>query len=295
MAQSVRFGGKRLSKIVGRVGIASFNRDDFFYVTSKVSQQPDRLVLVGGQALETWGTVLKIPSPDGQTDFLTKDADWLGSRADAEWLAQLLGLERTEILTPNFGDSTPNTAIIYLEREDSQVLLMDFLRCVTGLQNQDIEALAVPIDIPSPGGGVFTLRVLHPLHCLISRMANLAEHPSKRQGNGPLQARWAVDIVHAYLNRLKAEATPTQVRKACYFVADMARYKYAEYCYVNYQLDPLAAITKDILDAGGQEFKSNDWPRVVGRVEQQRQKWRQRQLRSLERIKKHLISQRKHS
>ena len=284
MAQPVR-QAKRLSTIAGQRGITPFTRDDFFYVTSKVTQEPDRLVLVGGQALETWGVLLKVPTPNGQLHPLTEDTDWLGDRSDAVWLANLLGVEHTELWSPSFDDSTTAAALLYLERVESQVLMMDFLRCVTGLENQEIDQLAAEIEVPAPGGGSIKLRVLHPLHCLVSRMANLAVHPRKRQGNGPMQAQWAVAIVRASLEDLAQSATEGQIRKACHKVADMAEFGHAEYCYLNFDIDPLLAITGDVLAAGGEGFVTLDWPRTVARIEGRRRKWLARQQHIRERAR----------
>lgn len=288
MAQPIKPSSKKLSTLVKRVGLTPFTPEDFFYVTSKVSEEPTRLVLVGGQALETWGTVLNVPPPNGQTSSLTQDTDWLGDRSDAQWLAGLLGMDHTEVYTPSPDDPTPNTALVYLERAESKVLLMDFLRCVTGLDNHEIDQLAAQIDVPSPDGSHVRLRVLHPLHCLVSRMANLSTHPSKRQGNGPAQAQWAVAIVQAYLERLVAAQAPEpQIRKACQKVAEMAEFKYAEYCYLNFAIDPLQAVTADVLAAGGKGFEQNDWPRTVTRIEGKRLKWQARQKHLQERAHKH--------
>lgn len=240
-------------------------------------------MLVGGQALEAWGNLLQVPAPNGQTTSLTEDTDWLGSRSDAQWLANLLGLDRTEVHTPSFDDPTPNTALVYLERAETQVLLMDFLRCVTGLENGEIDKFATPIEVPSPDGSHVTLRVLHPLHCLVSRMANLSTHPNKRQGNGPLQAQWAVAIVQAYLEKLVGSSSESQIRKACQKVAEMAEFKYAEYCYLNFAIDPLQAVTEHVLAAGGEGFVKNDWPRTLAKIEGKRLKWLARQKHLQER------------
>jgi hypothetical protein len=160
---------------------------------------------------------------------------------------------------------------------------MDFLRCVTGLENQEINQLAAEIEVPAPDGGLVRLRVVHPLHCLVSRMANLVTHPRKRQGNGPMQAHWAVAIVSAYLENLASQATEGQIRKACQKIAEMAEFNAAEFCYLNFRIDPLQAVTANVLAAGGEGFMNNDWPRVVARIEGKRQKWLTRQAYKKER------------
>jgi len=79
---------------------------------------------------------------------------------------------------------------------------MDFLHSITGLGNAAINKMAVLLELPDQHGTLLSLRVLHPLHCLQSRMANLQIYSKKRAGNGLLQAQWAVVIVRAVANRL---------------------------------------------------------------------------------------------
>ena len=40
--------------------LAPFLADDFYYVVDKTSREPERLVLVGGQALEAWAVKVEL-------------------------------------------------------------------------------------------------------------------------------------------------------------------------------------------------------------------------------------------
>jgi len=271
-------------------GVAAFTPEDFFSVSKQVSVDPSRLILVGGQALEVWSVLLDAPPPNGNGTPLTEDTDWLGSARDAEWLAnQLGGTMSIELSVAKLGDSTPNTAVMLLHRNGTErVLMMDFLHSVTGLTDKEIHALAVPIELPhQETGEKVTLRVLHPLHCMASRMANLKTHEKKRNGNGPQQALWAIDILAAWLRTVERDQDEKQMRKACQNVAELAQKDYAKYCYQNYQLDPLQAVSSDMVTAGGEGFSTKGWPTIKNRIEQQREneaKWLQD---SKARIKKH--------
>lgn len=57
-------------------------------------------------------------------------ASGLGQKVDAQWLADLLGRDYTELSIPAVGDPTPSTAVLYLER-NGRVMLMDFLTSVS--------------------------------------------------------------------------------------------------------------------------------------------------------------------
>jgi hypothetical protein len=261
--------------------LAPFLSGDFYYVVDKTSRAPERLILVGGQALEVWGVVLDVKPPSAvamdEQHFhaLTVDADWLGQKADAQWLADLLGRDHTELSIPAVGDPTPSTAVLYLER-NGRVMLMDFLASVTGIQNAELLKYAAEVDVTMPDGRTVPLRVLDPVHCLLSRMANLKAYASKRAGNGPLQAQWAMDILRAYLRYMVACGAPEDtVRKQCHRVAEIAEYgsKAAEFCFTRYQIDPLMAVDADVVAAGGTVFAAKDWPATVARIRRKQSSW----------------------
>lgn len=261
--------------------LAPFLPGDFYYVVDKTSRSPERLILVGGQALEVWGVVLDVKPPSAVTideqhfHALTVDTDWLGQKADAQWLADLLGRDHTELSIPAVGDHTPSTAVLYLER-NGRVVLMDFLASVTGIQNADLLKYAAEVDVTMPDGRRVPLRVLDPVHCLLSRMANLKAYASKRAGNGPLQAQWAMDILRAYLRYMVACGAPEDtMRKQCHRVAEIAEYgsKAAEFCFTRYQIDPLLAVDADVVAAGGTPFATKDWPATVARIRRKQSAW----------------------
>lgn len=261
--------------------LAPFLPDDFYYVVDKTSRSPDRLVLVGGQALEVWGVVLDVPPPiavaSGGQHFhaLTVDADWLGQKADAQWLADLLGINQTELFIPAADDPTPSTAVLYLER-NGRVMLMDFLASVTGVNNTDLLKYAADVDVDMPNGTSVPLRVLDPVHCLLSRMANLKAYSSKRQGNGVLQAQWAQSILQAYMHYMVKNGAPDETMRAqCHRVAELAEFgsKAAEFCFTHYQIDPLQTVDEVVVAAGGAGFAEMDWPRTVERIRRKQANW----------------------
>lgn len=276
---AVTLGRARLSQIVNESGISAFTKDDFYLVSGGVSQDPGRLVLVGGQAIETWGVLLNVRAPTGDQHPLTEDTDWLGSAADAQWLADFLGRDNTvELTKATLDDNTPNTAVMLLQRADQRILLMDFLHSITGLSNQEINKMAVSLEVPDLHGKTYTLRVLHPLHCLQSRMANLQTHSSKRDGNGPLQAQWAVNIMHAYLQQIAVVRPSDQLAKACRELATVSMHGPAEYCYTHYGLEPIVVVTPEILEATGPQFSELEWPHLLKRFHVKKARWQSTQL-----------------
>lgn len=271
----------RLSDLVARQGINSFTADDFNFVTSKVSDQPNRLILVGGQAIEVWGVLLDVPSPLGDRQPLTEDADWLGGKLDARWLCDRLGAPAdVQLQFAGDHDSTPSAAIAYLRR-GGRILMMDFLRMIVGPSVDAIRRLAVQVEVD--GGHVIC--VMHPLLCLESRFSNLEIIPAKRSGNGPMQAEWALSIATAYLRRMVSEGMdPDQVVKACRQIERLAMSSAGKYCYINYQLNPMACIPGDVIDYVGGMFQSRDWPLRLERSVNRMARWRDIADRAIQQV-----------
>lgn len=257
----------RLSKLASERGIDAFKFDDFLVVGQSLHQDPQRLILVGGQALETWGHVFKVLAPTGDHEPLTEDTDFLGSRKDAQWLSKLLGRETTELHLARDFDPSPNTAILYLQRPGDRLLMIDFLSAIIGVSTEDIERTAVQISV----AGV-KLNVLHPVLCLKSRLANLQALASKRNTNGVMQAEWAIAVVSAWLERrIEEKADQRELIKSCHLVAELAEFGAGPFCYLHYGLDPLLAVTDEILQSIGGRFVTEDWRRRTGRIRGKRE------------------------
>jgi hypothetical protein len=257
----------RIRDYVNTYGVDAFNQEDFFFVGSKVSQDPSRLVLVGGQAIEAWGLYFKVLAPSGNSQPLTEDTDWYGTPKDAVWLCRQLGKINTELTLSGASDPSPNTGVAFHRRPDGRVVLIDFLKSLKGLTHDKIVGSAVPVQI-----GPVKLHILHPLLCLESRLANLAGIESKRNGNGIMQANWSVDIASAYLQQMLSAGKTKDAMIACREIVEAAEYRSGPYCYDEFNIDPVRAITSEMVDNIGGLFASEDWPRRVARLEKSRSK-----------------------
>lgn len=259
----------RLSELAAKNGIDSFEFEDFLFVGQTLKQDPTRLILVGGQAVEVWGNFFNVLPPTGDHAPLTEDTDFLGGREDAKWLCKLLGKDHTELVLAKDFDPSPNSAIAYLKRPDGRILFIDFLRAIIGVSNEDINKTAVRATVAG-----CDLMVLHPLLCLKSRLANLEKLPSKRNTNGQMQARWAIDIVRAYLLNLleRQETTQRELIQQFTAVSHLAEFGSGPYCFKNFNLDPLNAITQEMVNRVGTRFVEEDWPRRLIRIEEKRKK-----------------------
>ncbi|HZF93883.1 MAG TPA: hypothetical protein VEZ20_03320 [Allosphingosinicella sp.] len=100
--------------------------------------------------------------------------DYFGRREAADKLAAALG---GHVRTPEVGDATPHSAIVEAEI-DGEVIEIDFLSHVLGVNANVLQRSAVELilAIRTPAGeGTLTVPIMHPLHVLQSRVANVVE------------------------------------------------------------------------------------------------------------------------
>lgn len=162
------------------------------------SATPD-VVLVGGQALAYWMAVFGIHQPDGVEPAISRDVDFFAidaaNVAPLTRFARAIGgrrhLERIESLPVLIGSAIAPA-------DDDRIYNVDLIQQVVGIDRADVEKHAVEVRLPGENG---TLRVLHPVHVLQSRNANLHKLPEKQDAIGSLQYRLAIDVARAYLGR----------------------------------------------------------------------------------------------
>jgi len=133
----------------------------------------DNAFIVGGQALNLWAERYAATRPDllGFGPFTSKDLDYFGYRAAAEKLAAALG---GTVHLPGPDDHTPNSAVVSATL-DGQDIEIDFLSDVAGVRANALERDAVELIVPVRRSEAYDLAipVMHPLHCLQSRIANV--------------------------------------------------------------------------------------------------------------------------
>lgn len=133
----------------------------------------DRAFVVGGQALNLWAEHYAQSAPELHAfrPFTSKDIDYFGQKEVAIKLANALN---GKLRLPDIGDATFQTAAVEAEVNGVHIQI-DFLNHVLGI-SRGIEAGVVDLIIPYTQGGAkatVTVRLMHPLHCLQSRVANI--------------------------------------------------------------------------------------------------------------------------
>lgn len=193
--------------------------------------------LVGGQALTFWAERYsgKAPELANYRPYTTKDVDFYGTEAAARKLAASLS---GSVRTPSPDDHTPQTAIVEAIVLGHKVSI-DFLGSIKGPPADQLEKQMVAIRYPLHASGQTThvdISVMHPLHCLQSRAANviglhrkdevsrrqlnaapivLREYISEALGEGyePRRARVAASVLNGLTHYLLTDPVGVQVHK----------------------------------------------------------------------------------
>lgn len=169
-----------------------------------------RIVLIGGQALNYWCERYEQSVDLGDWLPTSKDVDFQGTAHDAEIVAQKLG---GELVLASMDDVCGHIAIVKAPTNEGKVVNLDFLVSPYGLVNPAKVldgAKAVPLEGPS--GKTVTVHVMHPVHCLASRVHNVMGLPHQYDNaHGLGQLRAAIGCARASIVEQLSEK---QVRPA---------------------------------------------------------------------------------
>ncbi len=154
------------------------------------------VVLIGGQALAFWMDRYGIhqpgdlPAVSRDVDFFTRDA---ANSAPLQAFARAIR-GQAKVLPPEAITALIGSAIA--QAGDDRIYNVDLLHTVVGLSRDEIERNAVSAKMR---GVDHAIRVMHPLHVLQSRNANLHELKDKQNELGRLQFRLAIEVARRFL------------------------------------------------------------------------------------------------
>jgi hypothetical protein len=225
-----------------------------------------RALLVGGQALAFWADHLQVDRPADLVSGVTADADFIGDSVLARDLGKHLGWQ---VWIPRLDDSTPQTGKVTHRTPNGGVKQVDFLSGVVGLTTKDLARRAVEMDVPEIG----TLRVIHPVDVLDSRIQNLHVLPEKRTDAGIAQAHLAVGVARAFIHQevaTRGERVGLKLLERLVAIAsDIAAVK----VFLLYGIDPLEAVPLEDFRTTSALHKVR-WPQIVAEVTQKRESLR---------------------
>lgn len=158
------------------------------------------MVLVGGQALAFWAAYYEVPAP---AIAVTKDVDFVGTRADVERLARGLGGKAT---FPRQRDLTLLTGQVEKNLPGGDYINIDVLSGVYGkVSTESLGKRAVAVEIAA---GKF--RVMHPLDALQGRLENVYGLVEKQDEHGVAQLQLAVSMACEFLKDIASQEAASQ-------------------------------------------------------------------------------------
>lgn len=136
------------------------------------------LILIGGQALNYWCDRYRAGHPDlnQHGPFASKDIDFQASRALIPWCSEQVGGEYT--LAVSGDKSSLMNGVVNIRVAGGKKLRLDFMQCAYGLSAEEVEKASAPVVLHSEGIS-FGIRVMHPLHCMKSRVKNVMGLPDQ--------------------------------------------------------------------------------------------------------------------
>lgn len=187
---------------------------------AKILSEDDRAFVVGGQALNLWAEYYSERAAEllEFRPYTSKDIDYFGQRAVAEKLAAGLG---GTIQVPAPDDMTFQTAIVRATI-DGIAIDIDFLSHVKGVQ-RGLQEGVVDLIIPythEGGEAELAIRLMHPLHCLQSRVANVLEL-GRKDDTSRRQLEAAPIVVREFISEALADGDE---REAINILAGLFRY-----------------------------------------------------------------------
>lgn len=215
----------------------------------------DKAVLVGGQAVAFWVKQFNLRP---RLPALTVDIDFLATRAEARRVAARLPV-RHVLKTAALDDNTPNSAVLQVMLDGyPQPILVDFMAGIVGVDSRAVERSAVEVEFDGQA-----LRIIHPLHLLQSKIANLYHLGAKRTEAGIEQARLAIEIAAAYLEQ--ARLGRRERLKAIESIGKYAATAPARYAAEAFGLDCLNAVPASLLRKGAlpEDFLKRRWPQIL--------------------------------
>jgi hypothetical protein len=195
----------------------------------------EQVVLVGGQSVMFWAYYYGLIN---QNESFTTDIDFFGNSADIEAADARLVAIQHQTLFAELDDASPNSGVILVEYKGLKVRV-DYLWSVYGLAGSDIIERSVPLNI---NGNTSTIRVLHPLMCLESKLANLGAFPNKRNAFGVTQAELTIKVAQRYIQNLLENQRLRDALNAIERVARIAQMDASNFAWLIFQLDVSLAI-----------------------------------------------------
>lgn len=247
---------------------------DAIDVLSRLGELASEIVLIGGQALNLWADrycnhaalrALEGPIPSKDIDFCGTQ-DQVRSCADA--LHGRAQYQSTEALSRCIG------IVRYLDAEQDERAI-DFLSVPYGLEGEPLKDMSFPAIVSDRDGREVRLLVMHPLHCLMSRVANIADIEAYQTEHGAQQLRASIACMQAFFDeRLSLGETKTAAKLIEKLFVFCEKSSYAQTVFTRDRIEPFDAVPSDHVNLPS-KFKTTRYPQMQGRIARRRAASRQ--------------------
>ena len=231
-------------------------------------------ILIGGQALNIWAEYYaqQDASLNTYSPFFSHDIDLLGDRDTA---AAMHEIWKGEIRVPDMDTHTPMSANLRFNLEDGRSINIDFLEIMIGVDNYHIRKDAQKARNRDMQRSVL---VLHPAHCLASRIHNSYGILNRRAGQPDSRSaertRLAVKVLNLALSDLFRTQNKEAHREAYRFIeytASLAVEDPSKRAYYLDNIDVLGAIPTDPNLGMTEVFLNERYPRIRSYVARKRE------------------------
>jgi hypothetical protein len=232
----------------------------------RLGDTADRIVLVGGQAVNFWAWHYEARAVPLATyaPFTSKDVDIAAKREDVAVLAARLG-GRARVA--DFDDHAPQAGTVVYVDEHGTERTLDVMATLIGLDMSEVIKTSVPFEYTTERGAPLGFRVMHPVLMLESRVHNILRFEKYRTPHGLRQLGASVLCAHEYLNDMVA----TDPRRVLNWNERIFRFRtrrHGRSIASDYQIDVFDAVLNDArLPA---KFVERRYPQMVEAVDRLR-------------------------
>ena len=246
------------------------------YHILKPLPEPGEAILIGGQALNFWAEYysIKDPSFNAYAPFISEDIDFLGGMDTAIAMQEAW---HGKILIPDMDTHTPAIAKVNFKLKDERQVSVDFLDIMLGADTYHVKKEAPFTEIPDSQK---TFKVLHPAHCLASRLINtygILKRRSHPYGiHEAKRTELAIKVLYHYtceLFKKQDKSFHKDAYKLIEYTADLAAEDSAKQAYYLDKIDVLDAIPKEPALGMTKNFLNKRYPQIKDNVTRKRQRY----------------------
>lgn len=156
----------------------------------------DSVTIVGGQAVNFWATRYMAVNEEilKYQPFTSRDLDFSGDRNAVKACAKAW---KGECFLPDMSESTPNSGKVVAKINEKSIEV-DFLEYTPPVTSSEIKKFRAAFS-EEIGGRYVRFHVMHPLHCLRTRLWNVYG-PLKRKNRLSMnQVRISICVLHSFI------------------------------------------------------------------------------------------------